>query len=150
MLSDFTYQRRDNIIRYPRAFELCEQYNYVMYKNPDFKDKYYYAYITDMKFINPNMTEITIKTDVFQTWQFDFIYKECFVEREHVNDDTIGKHTIPEGLETGEFILNNKEYVSDLDRIVYVVQAKKEYLDGHVIASTNLGGIHRQRYILCM
>ena len=100
VLEDFTYQRRDNIIRYPRAFELCEQYNYVMYKNPDYKDKYYYAYITDMKYINDKMTEITIKTDVFQTWQFDFIYKESLVEREHVNNDTIGLHTIPENLET--------------------------------------------------
>lgn len=77
-----------------------------MYKNPDFKDKYYYAYITDMKFVNPNMTEITIKTDVFQTWQFDFIYKRSFVEREHVSNDTVGIHTVPENLELGEYICN--------------------------------------------
>ena len=78
-----------------------------MYKNPDFKDKYYYAYITDMKFVNPDMTEITIKTDIFQTWQFDFIYKQSFIEREHVNDDSVGKHTIPEDLEVGEYICNS-------------------------------------------
>lgn len=86
-----------------------------MYKNPDYKDKYYYAYITDLKYINDKMTEIYIKTDVFQTWQFDFIYKECFVEREHVNDDTIGKHTIPEGLETGEYICNSHIKDSTMD-----------------------------------
>ena len=138
MLEDFTYQRRDNIIRYPRAFELCEQYNYVMYKNPDFKDKYYYAYITDMKFVNPNMTEITIKTDVFQTWQFDFIYKKSFVEREHVQDDTIGKHTIPEGLETGEYITNDYEYESRLESYAVMVTATKPVDDNTPPLQPNL------------
>ena len=44
------------------------------------------------------MTEITIETDVFQTWQFNINYKKMFVEREHVNDDTVGLHTVPENV----------------------------------------------------
>jgi hypothetical protein len=113
-----------------------------MYKNPDFKDKYYYAYITDIKFINPDMTEIKIKTDVFQTWQFDFIYKECFVEREHVNNDSVGLHTIPEGLETGEFIVNKREKFSGLTRLVYLVNAKRN------LAGVTCAGTQLARYLL--
>ena len=120
-----------------------------MYKNPDFKDKYYYAYITDMKFVNPNMTEITIKTDVFQTWQFDFIYKESLVEREHVNDDTVGLHTIRENLNTGDFIINNKESFSGLGRLIYLVNAGRN-LQGDICAGTELGGIYYPRYVLCV
>lgn len=120
-----------------------------MYKNPDFKDKYYYAYITDMKFVNPDMTELTIKTDVFQTWQFDFIYKQSYVEREHVNNDSVGLHTIPEGLETGNFIINKKETFSDLGRCIYLVNTKKD-LDGSVVAGTELAGVYYPRFILCL
>lgn len=105
-VSDSSYQRKDSIIRYPENIDDLWAYNYVMYKNTNYSNKWFYAFITDMKYINDSMTEITIKTDVWQTWQFDIEYKNCFVEREHVNDDTIGKHTVPENVETGEFITN--------------------------------------------
>ena len=52
------------------------------------------------------MCEIKLITDTFMTWQNDIVYKPSFIEREHVSDDTIGKHTIPENVETGEFICN--------------------------------------------
>lgn len=108
-----TYQRKDGVIRYttdrevdsyaPR-FEDLLKYNYCMYKNDSYKDKWFYAFVTDCKYINDGLTEITIETDVFQTWQFDIIYKNSFIEREHVSNDTIGAHTLPEGLELGEYI----------------------------------------------
>lgn len=107
-VDNFTYQRADSIIRYPAHIDSIINYNYVIYQNEEYTDKWFYAYITDMKYINDNMTAITIKTDVFQTWQFDIEYKQSFVEREHVNDDTIGLHTIPENLELGELICNNR------------------------------------------
>lgn len=99
-----TYQRKDNTIRFPAEYDQVLPYNYVMYRNDGYSDKWFYAFITDIEYINDNMTSVTIKTDVFQTWQFQFVYKPCFIEREHTNDDTIGKNTIPEGLETGPFI----------------------------------------------
>lgn len=111
----FTYQRKDSIIRYPAHIDSILEYNYVMYQNEHYGSKYFYAFITDMKYINDSMTEITIKTDVFQTWQFDFEIKKSFVERETVSDDTVGKHTIPEDLETGEYICNAHDKDSFMD-----------------------------------
>lgn len=115
-----TYLRKEGIIRYPKNIDSILRYNYVMYKNNNFSDKWFYAFIEKMEFINPNMTEIKIKTDVFQTWQFQITYKRCFVEREHVNDDTVGLHTIPEGLETGDYVCNNTFTNNDLDDLVVV------------------------------
>lgn len=146
-LEDFTYQRKDFIIRIPQVYETIEKYNYVMYKNPDYSTKYYYAYITDIRYINDNMTEVTIKTDVFQTWQFDFIYMRSFVEREHVNSDNVGEHTIPEGLETGDYIINSTDYYDELDDCGYMVQTTEDWYhngDPHtqpVQKFTNYGGI---------
>lgn len=106
---DFTYQRKDSIIRIPAHIDSLLMYNYVMYQNENYTNKYFYAFIEKMTYINDSMTEVKIKTDVFQTWQFDFQFKKSFVEREIVHDDTIGKHTIPEDLETGEYISNAHE-----------------------------------------
>lgn len=125
-----TYQRKDGVIRYntnkednpyaPR-FEDLLHYNYCMYKNDSYQDKWFYAFITDVKYINDGMSEVTIETDTFQTWQFNLNYKNSFIEREHVNDDTVGLHTVPENLETGEYICNSHykdatmdNYASDL------------------------------------
>ena len=108
---DCTYQRKDGVIRYATGdnlrFEDLLQYNYCMYKNDSYKDKWFYAFITDIKYVNDGMTEITIDTDVFQTWQFNIVYMNSFIEREHVSDDSIGNHTLPENLETGEYVVNN-------------------------------------------
>ena len=104
-IDECSYLRHDGIIRYPAHIDSILEYNYVMYKNDNYSDKWFYAFITKMEYVNDNMTNVYIKQDVFQTWQFDLVYKRCFVEREHVNDDTIGKHTIPEGLETGDYVI---------------------------------------------
>ena len=108
-IDNISYQRKDSIIKYPAHIDSLLEYNYCMYQNENYTNKWFYAFITDMKYINDNMTEITIKTDVFQTWQFDIIYKNSFIEREHVNDDTIGKNILPENLDLGEFVCNKKE-----------------------------------------
>ena len=118
LIEDITYQRKDSIIRYPAHIDSIIEYNYCMYKNKKYSNKWFYAYITGIRYINDNMTEISIKTDVFQTWQLELMYKQSFIEREHVNDDTIGSNTIPENLELGEYIstkLQPSNYRTNLD-----------------------------------
>ena len=104
--NNFTYQRKDGVIRFPGCIDDLLQYNYVMYQNSAFGNKWFYAYIDKMTFVSPEMTDISIRTDAFQTWQFDITFLESFVEREHVDDDTIGKHTVDEGVATGEYMIN--------------------------------------------
>lgn len=104
---DYSYIRQDSVLRIGAHIDTLLEYNYVMYRNENYSNKWFYAFITDMEYLNDNCTAVTIKTDVFQTWQFDLTFRKCFVEREHVNDDTFGKHTLPENLELGEFICNN-------------------------------------------
>lgn len=107
-VDDFTYQRKDNVIRFPAQFDEVISYNYVMYRNDSYSNKWFYAFITNTEYINDNMTMISIKTDVWQTWQFDLTYKPCLIEREHTNDDTIGSNVLPENLELGELVVNGR------------------------------------------
>ena len=102
-IDNATYVRKDGYIRYPAKYDDIIQYNYVMYQNEGYSNKWFYGYIEKMEYISDGMTAVYIKTDCFQTWQFDLTYKRTFVEREHTNDDTIGANVVPEGLETGEY-----------------------------------------------
>lgn len=138
-VDNFTYQRQDSVIRFPRNIDDIIEYNYVMYKNDNYGNKWFYAFITDMTYINDNMTSIKIKTDVYQTWQFDITLKQSFVEREHVNDDTVGKHTIPENLETGEYICNTSDAFL-FDSLCFLLQVS-ETVGGTELYATNVNGI---------
>lgn len=112
----FTYIRKDGVVRIPThtttddglpTYEDLLEYNYCMYKNTHYKDKWFYAFITDVQYQNDGMTTVSIETDVFQTWQFDIVYKNSFIEREHVADDSIGLHTVPEDIEHGPYVIND-------------------------------------------
>lgn len=139
--SNFSFQRKDNIIRWPGHVDNLMYYNYCMYQNENYGTKWFYAFITNMEYVNDNMTYIYIKTDVFQTWQFNLNYKRMFVEREHVNDDAIGLHTVPENLETGDYIIDEIIRFSDFDEMKYIIQVS-EYTNGEKPLSTNFGGIY--------
>lgn len=102
--SEFTYQRETAELVVPDSFDTINTCNYLMYKNNGFTNKYFYAYITKMEYINENATRITFEIDSLQTWYFNINYKECFVEREHVSNDTVGLHTLPENVELGDYI----------------------------------------------
>lgn len=113
-LEGSTYQRHEGIIRYPEHIDTILQYNYVMYQNENYSNKWFYAFVTRMEYINDNMTSIYIKQDSFQTWQFDLVYKQCYVEREHVNNDGYYQNLIDEGLPYGDY---QNSYFSDFASI---------------------------------
>lgn len=101
---NYTYIKHDNMIKVGENIDNIINCNYLFYKNTGFTNKYYFCFVTNMEYINENCTAIYFTTDVFQTWQFQINYHPCFVEREHVNNDTIGAHTVEENLNVGEVI----------------------------------------------
>ena len=140
--SNFSFQRKDNIIRWPGHVDNLMYYNYCMYQNENYGTKWFYAFITKMEYVNDNMTYIYIKTDVFQTWQFNLNYKKMFVEREHVNDDAIGLHTVPENLETGDYIIDEIIRFSDFDEMKYIIQVTEWSTSDDKPLATNFGGVY--------
>lgn len=147
---NFTFQRKDSTIRFPENIDNLYHYNYCMYQNENFGNKWFYAFIEEMEYANDKVTIIKIKTDVYQTWQFDIQFLSCFVEREHVNDDTIGLHTIPENLETGEYINNSNPIQSSYANSSYICFGLSEYPSGMLApASRQYNGIYSGlRYII--
>lgn len=120
-ITNFSYQRKEGIMRIPLAFDDAVKYNYVMYQNRPDKDKWYYAFITHYEYKGDDQTNITLETDVMQTYMFDIEIKPSFIEREHVDDDSLGLHTVPENLEVGEFVCLNRGQVEQLQKCDIVV-----------------------------
>ena len=120
-LDNYTYIRKESIINIGLSIDDIINCNYLFYKNTGFTNKYYFCFITDMQYVNENCTSIKIETDVWQTWQFDVVYKPSFIEREHVNDDTVGANTLPEQLETGEYTISSEVDNNDLKDVCPVV-----------------------------
>lgn len=139
---NFSYQRKDNVIRIPEHIDNIIKYNYVMYRNDNYSSKWFYAFITDMEYASDHMTFVTIKTDVYQTWQFDLTFKRSFVEREHVNDDTVGANTVPEGLEYGDYISNGFVRDESMTSLGYILQASEHYDSNQGQMATNFGGVY--------
>lgn len=139
--TDFTYQRKDNKIRIGVEYDTIFNCNYVMYQNTAYSNKWFYCFITDMKYISEGVTEIYIETDVIQTYMFDIEIKKSFIEREHTKDDSIGANTVPEGLEIGDYICNVHAKDTNLDDLVIVV-GSTESSTGNRYEGGQYGGIY--------
>lgn len=101
--------------------------NYLMFQNSGFSNKWFYAFITDMKYVNQNTTTIYYEIDVFQSWYFDIVYHPTFIERKNVTDDSIGTNTIPENLQLGNYICNLKSNAGYGDDFVIILGSTLDY-----------------------
>lgn len=144
--TDFSYQRKDHIIRVPKHIDslFAAKINYCMYQNTEYSNKWFYAFVTDMKYVDDGRTDVYIKTDCIQTWMFDITVKHSFVEREHAATDEPGDHTIDEGLELGEYVCNREYKDGTLGIYQYVMLVTEWYNSeesGDKPLSTPFGGI---------
>lgn len=151
--TNFSYQRKDSTIRYPAHIDSIRHFNYVMYRNDNYSNKWFYAFIESMEYLNDSTTLIKIKTDVYQTWQFDLTFKRCFVIREHVNDDTFGHNTTPEGLEYGDYFVNGKSSTTFSTKNCYIAvqvsQLHSKMIDTYGDVSRTYNGIPQGCWVLC-
>jgi hypothetical protein len=103
--TNLTYIRKDHSVKVPLVYDDVVGCNYVMYQNKS-DTKWYYAFITDIRYISEGVSELILETDCIQSWLFAYTVRPSFVEREHVSDDTVGLHTYPEQVELGEYVIN--------------------------------------------
>lgn len=129
--NNYSFIRETETISVSAPYGTCISATYMAFQNPDYSNKWFFAWITDAKYINNNTTEITFKIDSWSTWFSKLTIGYSFVEREHVNDDTIGLHTLPENVDTGEFICSKTNYVdttlSDLQSFSIIIAITAEY-----------------------
>jgi hypothetical protein len=101
--TDFTYVRKEAVIRIPKEADELYNINYVMFDNVNFAGKWFYAFVTEIEYINPGCTHLHIKLDSWQSWQFRLTFHPSFIVREHVADDSLFLHTLPEPVPKPEY-----------------------------------------------
>lgn len=102
-------------------YATCIPCNYIAFINPYYGNKWYFAFVEDIEYINNNTTRIRYKLDVFSTWYPKMTIGKAFIEREHVSDDTIGKHTLQEPINAGDFIVNNTGLLDEYGNSTHVI-----------------------------
>lgn len=112
--TDFTYVRQNGVIRVPKIADDLYDCNYISFLNAGFGSKVFYAFVTEIEYVNNETSYIHFELDYMQTWLFDMVVKQSLVEREHVLDDTFGLHTVPENLPLGSYITNPADTVTKL------------------------------------
>jgi len=114
VLDNISYLKPNQPIRIDVPFNTAYRYNYLRASNPaqavaGDTNKDFYYFISDVRYIAPNTTELVLQLDVWQTFGFDINFGNSYIERGHVGVanqnafDNYGRDylTIPEGIDYG-------------------------------------------------
>lgn len=112
--------------------------NYIMFHNDI--SMWYFAFVTDISYLADGTSEISFELDWWTTYQFDLHIKPCMVEREHVDNDTIGRHTVPEGIECGPMVIE-RETFDDLGGMVSVLAATMDYMSHQAFRGNTVNNV---------
>ena len=114
--SHLMYIREKRRVQVPIAADSIMDCNYLMYVNTQYLDKWFYAFINQVYYVNDNCSEIEFEIDVMQTWALDYEIKPSFIERNHTVTDTIGDNNVTESLDIGTYIaysIENYDHMGD-------------------------------------
>lgn len=114
VVENVSYAKPSQPVRVNIPFNAAAKYNYLRASNQtqpvagDLQKDYYY-FITDVRYIAPNTTEIVVQLDVWQTYGYDVTFGNCYVERGHIgiaNENAFNNYgrdylTVPEGMDIG-------------------------------------------------
>ena len=145
--SDYQFIREHDSIYTNFTYSQCLQANYIAFQNKDYSNKWFFAFIDEVIYQGEENTEIKFTVDSWSTWFDYWTKKTCYVIREHTNDDTVGKNTVHENIDTGKFVNNSVEKFYDteqggFDEMCYFLQATQDADGGSFLEpTTDYGGI---------
>lgn len=106
--NNLTPVRLQNKIRIPKSADDVYNCSYVMFQNANFNNKWFYAFIKSIDYINTNMCELSIEIDVIQTWFFecDSFSKNQYILRETPpTDEGLFENIMPENFNINEYVV---------------------------------------------
>lgn len=113
---NLTYVRpTDQYVQIEWPVDALYHANYMCFRNSAFGDKMFYAFITNVEYINDRTARLYYTIDYIQSWFFEHNVGMCFVEREHTATDNPGDNLVPENLEQGEYLYDVVDAVKFFD-----------------------------------
>lgn len=134
-------------VRIPNAVNVgvnanqCYNCSYMMFQNSNFNNKWFYAFITGVEWVSIHNCIIHYQIDDLQTWFFEMQIPPCFVVREHVNNDDIGRNIIDETLEIGEYVAKNISHTNLFNEYDIIIASTFDS-SGNPVAGAKYGGVY--------
>ena len=100
--------------------------NYMMYRNTAYSNKWFYAFVKNVEYINNQCTQINFEIDVLMTWMGAFTLGQCFIERQHTVGDAIGANISDEGFNLGLYVCEDTDYYSLGDPVIMMYKSYNE------------------------
>lgn len=126
--TDYSYQRvNKNTIRVSVGAENLYNCNYMYFQNENFGTKYFYAFITNVEYINNQCSEITYEIDEIQTWWFNLSLHPCLVVRQHATNDTVYSQCEPEDIKVKPEYASWTDTYEDND-LVYILMTSGHWV----------------------
>lgn len=97
----YSYLRKSWDIKVAAVHSTTNTWNYLYFTNGGLT---YYYFINDIEYIDDSTVKLFLELDVIQTYACLYNLLPCFVERQHVTNDSIGANLVEEGLELGEMV----------------------------------------------
>lgn len=117
--------------------------NYLSFKNDN---RTYYCFITKLKYISVNVTQIFYEIDLINTYIYDVHFNKSFIEREHISkvDDTEfnRNNAVFENLEQGIPVINGKSEVQSLKDTTPVLASTVEPSDFATVGGGKYTGLY--------
>ncbi len=111
--SQQTYQRKDRgYIRLDASADDVFDCNYLMYRNTAYGNKWFYAFIDSIDYINNATCEVKFTIDPLMSWYFEMEVPPCYIVRQHTYNDAIGENIEPEPFDTGEYVFEDYSNLS--------------------------------------
>ena len=123
-----SYQRKNRgWLRVEATYSQVYQVSYMMWRNapatayppssstivrPGYENKWWYAFVDKVDYINDKCVEIHYTLDVIQSYMFDVQFEDTFVERICTRTDAVGDNLIDEGLPIGEYTYSTGEQLT--------------------------------------
>ena len=128
---------------------------YCRYKNASFENKWFYAFVDRVEYVNNECSEVYFTIDNLMTWMGDYVLGQCMVEREHTLSDTVGEHLIDEGLSVGDYVIDNVEDITPFVPVLCISTTSQmdgsgnlENAEAHMYSGNMLSGAAYQVYDL--
>ena len=115
---------------------------YMRFKNTSFEDKWFYAFVKSVEYINHTTTQVNFELDVMMTWMGVFHLNECFVERQHNATDAIGDNIVEENLDIGDYVYNAVERTNLMSSYTIIIGASVDQQGDPVAGGSMVNNVY--------
>ena len=126
-----TYTRENRgFVRVQIAMSTLIYAQYMRFRNASFENKWFYAFVKSVNYVNNETTEVQFEIDYLMTWMGSFSLGNCLVEREHPISDAVGAHLMDECLSVGDYKIAYMDQITPFSPVLVISTSSIEDAPG--------------------